>query len=188
MMKKDNINKLFDHLHGEFDIESPQLGHQQRFLAKLNEGSNTNKSLSFNRLWNWKPVFAVAATIVLCFSLLTIMTQESTYKDLASVSPELSKTQDFFTATLNQELAALDKERTPETEVLITDALKQLQTLESNYEKLKIDLTESGDDKRVIYAMISNFQNRIDILQTVLKNIEDIKQIKANQNENTITI
>ena len=50
----------------------------------------------------------------------------------------------------------------------------------------KIDLTESGKDQRVIYAMISNFQSRIDILTTVLEQIEDVKQLKTNTNQTSI--
>ena len=87
-----------------------------------------------------------------------------------------SKTQDFFTSTIALELTKLNNERSPETEALINDALKQLDILEKDYNKLKIDLTESGNDKRVIYAMITNFQNRIEILQNVMQNIEEVKQ------------
>ena len=55
--------------------------------------------------------------------------------------------------------------------------MKQIETLENKYEQLKEDLSESGDDSRVIYAMISNFQNRIDLLQNVLQKIEEIKPL-----------
>ncbi len=34
-MSKDNLDKLFENLKNEFDIEIPNLGHQQRFLDKL---------------------------------------------------------------------------------------------------------------------------------------------------------
>ena len=47
-----------------------------------------------------------------------------------------------------------------------------------NARVLTKDLSESGDDKRVIYAMISNFQNRIDVLQTVIERVDAIKQLK----------
>ena len=56
------------------------------------------------------------------------------------------------------------------------------------YEKLKLDLTSSGEDKRVIYAMITNFQNRIDLLENVLEQIEEIKQLKNSNNENITTL
>jgi hypothetical protein len=55
---------------------------------------------------------------------------ESKALDLASVSPELSETQDFFTITIENELKKLNKERSPLTERIINDALKQIQILE----------------------------------------------------------
>jgi hypothetical protein len=100
----------------------------------------------------------------------------------------LSETQAFFTTAIIQEIATLNNERSPKTETIINDALNQVNILEKEYESLKIDLTESGDDKRVIYAMISNFQNRIDVLQNVLKQIEEVKQLNKNNNENNTTI
>ncbi len=177
-MKKDNLNQLFENLKDEFDVEVPNLGHQERFLAKLKATDSNVVETSSKSFKLWKPLMAVAATIVLCFSLMTILNQQPETKDLASVSPELSKTQDFFTSTIENELNKLNKERTPETKALVDDAMKQLQILEKDYESLKKDLTVSGDDKRVIYAMISNFQNRIDVLQNVMERIDDVKQLK----------
>jgi hypothetical protein len=108
--------------------------------------------------------------------------------DLASISPELSETQEFFTTTIAQELSVLNNERSPKTEAIINDALTQINILEKEYESLKVHLSESGDDKRVIYAMIANFQNRIDLLQNVLKQIEEVKQLNNENNENNATI
>ena len=68
------------------------------------------------------------------------------------------------------------------------DSEKMAKILEEDYEALRLDLTESGDDKRVIYAMITNFQNRIDLLQNVLEKIEEIKQLKQNSDENATTL
>ena len=186
-MEKDNIDNLFGKLENKFDIDMPNTGHQNRFLEKLNQ-QHTIADISPQKTSYWKPFMAVAASLVLCFSIFTFMQQqEPEIKDLASVSPELSRTQDFFTLAIQNELATLEAERSPETEELVNDALKQLQVLETNYEKLKKDLTESGDDKRVVYAMISNFQNRIEVLEHVLKNIEEVKQFKNDEpNHNTL--
>ncbi|WCO03043.1 hypothetical protein [Psychroserpens ponticola] len=186
-MEKDQIDTLFGRLEKEFDINSPNSGHQNRFLDKLKQQHTIADNHSHKTSY-WKPFLAVAASIVLCFSIFTFMQQtEPDIKDLASVSPELSKTQDFFTLAIENELATLETERSPITEELINDALKQLRVLEGNYEKLKKDLTESGDDKRVVYAMISNFQNRIDVLEQVLKTIEEVKLFKDNESkQNTL--
>ena len=185
-MKKDNIDKLFGTLENDFDFHLPNSGHQQRFLEKLKQQDIIAES-SKQKTNYWKPFLAVAASIVLCFSIFTVMQQQPEIKDLASVSPELSRTQDFFTLAIQNELASLEAERSPETEELIDDALKQLHVLEVDYEQLKKDLTESGDDNRVIYAMISNFQNRIDVLKHVLENIEEVKAYNENaSSQNTL--
>ena len=37
MNEKDNITNLFERLQGDFDIETPELGHERRFLKKLQQ-------------------------------------------------------------------------------------------------------------------------------------------------------
>ena len=177
-MKKDAIDQLFEKLEGDFDIERPRLDHRDRFLSKLNS-TDSNLVIETSKSFKlWRPFLAVAATLLLSFSLLTIFIQPNNTNDLANISPELSKTQDFFTSTIDNELNKLNKERTPQTKILIDDALKQLKILENDYESLQKDLIKSGEDKRVIYAMISNYQNRINVLQNVMERIDDVKQLK----------
>ena len=62
----------------------------------------------------------------------------------------------------------------------------QLNVLEKDYQKLKKDLVDSGEDKRVIYAMVTNFQQRTALLQNVLETIENIQQLKEQDNESNI--
>ncbi|WP_296383385.1 hypothetical protein [Winogradskyella sp.] len=187
-MQKDTIDELFDNLKDEFDIKEPNQGHELRFLDKLKTNDMVSNDSKKSSGFNWKPFLAIAASLVICLSVFTTLQNDTETLDLASVSPELSETQDFFTATIENELKKLNKERSPLTEAIITDALKHIQVLETDYQNLKTDLTESGNDQRVIYAMITNFQNRIDILTTVLEQIEDIKQLKINTNEPKNTI
>lgn len=185
-MSKDNLDKLFDNLKNDFDIEVPNLGHQQRFLDKLNNKGNIASGTPKRSLW--KPIISIAASMILMVALFFGSQQEANAKDLASISPEMAETQNFFTSVISDELTKLNNETSPETKVLVDDALNQIEILETEYESLKDDLSESGDDKRVIYAMISNFQNRIDLLQNVLQRIEELKQLKQTTNENATTI
>lgn len=183
MSKKDNFNNLFEELQGQFDLEAPNNGHEARFLEKLEANSNTKKendSKSF-----WRPFLAIAASLLIGLSILIGINQQSEATGLASVSPELSEAQDFFTATITEELKKLDAERSPLTENIIYEAERQLKILESDYTVLKNDLKESGNDKRVIYAMISNFQSRIEILENILEQIDDLKN---TQNDTEITL
>ncbi|MFB9052252.1 hypothetical protein ACFFVB_04100 [Formosa undariae] len=188
MKPEDNLDHLFKTLQNDFDVATPNTHHEDRFLAKLKKQEinirPAKKTYPF-----LKPLLAVAATVVLIITLtFTLKTKDNNTSDLASVSPEMAKTQSFFTATITQELKQLKKESAPEVQPLIQDALKQLNVLEVNYEKLKLDLTKSGNDKRVIYAMIANFQSRIEILESVMETIDNVKQLKNISHEKQTTI
>ncbi|HLV39048.1 hypothetical protein [Xanthomarina sp.] len=184
-MNTDNINKLFDDLKDTFDVEAPNSGHSKRFLDKLNNQSNLVEiSKTSKRIRLWKPLSGIAAALLLVMTLVLANKSNNEVRDLANVSPEMEKTQSFFTNTISEELKMLEKASNPETKKIINDALVQIKKLEVNYENLQVDLTKSGDDNRVIFAMIKNFQNRIDILQNTLKHIENIKQFNHENNTN----
>ena len=182
-MKKNTIDRLFENRKGEFDVQNTPEGHQHRFLNKL----NTQQKTASKPTHYLKRVLAIAAvlTVIVTISGLFINTSVAA-ADLASVSPEMEQTESFFTSTINNELKTLKGFNAPETKVLVQDALKQLEILENKYELLKKDLVDSGNDKRVIYAMINNFQNRIELLEQVINKIEEVKNLNTQKNENTI--
>ncbi|MGW1456340.1 DUF4179 domain-containing protein [Salegentibacter agarivorans] len=188
-MKKDNINELFKEL--DFDNKEPASGHKARFLRKLEEqnGKTNNSGSRPHKRSIWAPMLSVAAILAIAFMVFAGFFNENTRRnsgELASVSPEMKETQQFYTQLIKTELATLETENTPETEAIVNDALTQLEKLETEYEKLKKDLQNSGKDKRVIYAMISNFQQRINLLNEVLEQIENIKTLKNQSDENYI--
>ena len=184
-MSKTTLDDLFKDLNGTFDVEEPTSGHQQRFLDKLNKPEIVAKD--DKRIFRlWRPLAGIAASLALILSVIGGIQSSDTPKDLASISPEMANTQEFFTTAITNELEKLNSEESPEYQDLIVDTMFQIKILEENYEQLKIDLYESGDDQRVIYAMISNFQKRIDLLEQVVVIVEEIKNLKMNDNEITI--
>jgi len=185
-MNKDNIEDLFENLQHEFDVEVPSDDHKRRFMKKLNN-QDVVAAHKPNRNF-WMPFIGIAASLALLVTVFVGSQKDESVYDLASISPEMAQTQNFFDTTIASELTKIEKESNPETSLLVADAMIQLKRLEKEYLSLKEDLSESGNDTRVIYAMISNFQNRIDILQNTLKQIENVKQLKNNHNESSTTI
>ncbi|NJW52616.1 DUF4179 domain-containing protein [Salinimicrobium oceani] len=186
-MKTDNdLKNLFDGL--DFDIAAPSSNHEARFREKLGKLPQKKKARRNGVISLWGPAMAIAATFLVAFLLIQggLANPFNTEQELANVSPEMKQTQDFYASVIRTELAALEDQKTPETEAVITDALIQLEILESDYDKLKEDLGKSGQDKRVIYAMISNFQKRIDLLQTVLEKVNTINTLKNTNHEDNI--
>lgn len=187
MKQKDDIDLLFEKLNGSFDLQDTPDGHQKRFLERLENAdtAEVSEKKTIGRSW-WKPLSIAASILLLVSAGLFFQKDEPVEDGLASISPEMEQTQSFFVSAINQELETLKSFENEETKVLIDDTLERLQVLEDEYDFLKIDLVESGQDKRVIAAMISNFQNRIELLQQVIETIEEIKTLKANRNETTI--
>lgn len=182
--KNDNIDELFNELKGSFDTAEPMSGHQERFLEKLNRskgvvGINTRK-----RNW-WKPL-SLAASIALLVSLgIGYFSLDTTVEErVAQISPEASQTHFYFANLIEEQVRELEEQSNPETENVINDALVQLQKLEVDYKRLEKDLLEGGDSKLILSAMITNFQTRIDLLESVMNQINTIKNLKSYNDEN----
>ena len=182
MKQKDTIEQLFERLEGSFDVQETPSNHQRRFLKKL-EATNASSKRNFNM---WRPLSIAASIVLLICAGIFLQGNEPDVEGLASVSPEMEQTQSFFTSVISQELETLKGFDDADSKLLVEDTLKRLAVLEASYDQLKLDLVESGNDKRVISAMIANFQNRIELLQQVVETIEEIKTLKANRNETII--
>lgn len=183
-MKTDNLKDFFNKL--DFDIAEPTENHEERFRQKL-KGQTPKKMKKSGVISLWRPIMAIAASLLVGFLIFQGLLSDPFNKqqDLANVSPEMKQTQNFYASVIKSELENLEAQKTPETEAVIDDALRQLEILEKNYQKLKGDLKKSGQDKRVIYAMITNFQQRIDLLKTVLEKVETINTLKNIPHEST---
>ncbi|WP_424494049.1 DUF4179 domain-containing protein [Salinimicrobium sp. GXAS 041] len=184
-MKNDNIEELFSSL--DFDVAEPSQGHEKRFEEKLQQRSR-KKIRTSGVISLWGPALSIAASLLIAFLVFQKLYSNQLNREdgLASVSTEMKTTQDFYSSVISKELYNLQQEKTPETAAVIEDALKQLQILEKDYEKLKTDLSNSGQDKRVISAMITNFQRRIDLLNNVLEKVNNINKLKNTHHENNI--
>jgi len=185
-MKEDNIEKLFERMKDQLDIFEPADGHKTRFLDKLQQQSEVVQLSTKKKSW-YKPL-AIAASIAILLGVATMFTsfEPKEKADLASVSPQMEETQTFFTSAIQQQLEEIDQISSAETNALVKDAMNLLEKLESDYEDLKKDLVHSGNDKRVISAMIRNFQKRASLLEDVLQKINEINELKLSENENAI--
>ncbi|MCF6348181.1 MAG: DUF3379 domain-containing protein [Flavobacteriaceae bacterium] len=179
---KDKLEQRFRELEGQFDIEEPKLGHFDRFEVKL--ARQTTKQPKWNpNTWKW---LAIAASIALLFTLGLGNYSTKQGLELADVSPKMEETQSFFVSTIQQEIENINLKRNADNQQIIDDAFKQLNKLEENYKKLTVELDDSDKDKRIIYAMIANFQQRIEILQSLLQQLDEIQQLKNNINDEKI--
>ena len=166
---KDKLEDTFKDKN--FDYQEPNIGHFERFEAKLNQQNKGTKKVVKTQ-WHW---LAVAASILLFFGYWLGNQNVNNGLELADVSPKMEETQNFYLATIHNEIKQIESEKTPENQAIIDDAFVQLEMLENAYQKLTLELKESNQDKRVIYAMIANFQQRLEVLQNLMDQLEEFK-------------
>lgn len=175
-MSKNTIEHLFENLENDFDVENPNINHETRFLNKLNNKEEAVIKITRSKKNIWKPFIGIAASIALIVSLFVFTPKEDKTIDLASISPEMAKTETLFMASLTKELENLKSEDMPEYQELIVDALFQLKVLEEDYKQLILGLKEQPKDKLILDAMILNFQSRINVLQDTKDKIEELNK------------
>ncbi len=183
----------------DFDTEQLPSGHRNRFLEKLEaaceedkmeskvqaEEPEKGKVISMTSLLKWGLVAGLALLVGLG-GFNYAQNLKDFDQGLEDVSPEMAQTQDFFTSTITYELEQLNKQQSPETELIIADTKQILKKLENDYQKIQKDFKANSDNKTVIAAMIANFQSRIDVLQKAQQQIGQLKMLKENRNEEII--
>jgi cytoskeletal protein RodZ len=169
-------NKLNDFFsENNFDFQEPHSGHLERFERKLNQPKKSNKTS-----WKW---LSVAASVVLVLGFWLGSNHKNQQMDLADVSPKMEEVQNYFVSTIHQELKDLEKNRSLETETIIEEALEQLEELEDNYKTFVKELNTDGNSRKIINAMIRNYQQRLEVLENVLLQIEEITSPNIIKNE-----
>ena len=183
-MKEKDLENIFKELQGNFDTEDPAVGHELRFLEKLNRDTKVVKLNKNTRSW-WKSLSIAASIAILLAVGIGFFNTTPTIEDqVAEFSPEVANTQFYFASLIEEQVKELESENTPETQKIISDTMAQLAKLEANYKNLENDLLNGGNSKLILSAMITNFQTRIDLLAEVMNKIELIKTFNDYNDEN----
>ena len=162
---EDNFNNFFSET--DFDFQEPQAGHKNRFEQKLNQSKKTTKVS-----WKW---LSIAASVFLVLGFWLGNTHQKKQVKLADTIPKIEKVQDFFVTTINQKLKKVEGNRSLETEMIIEQALNELEDLEESYIVSLTELNIEGEQTKSLLLMIKNYQQRLAILENLLKQIEQIK-------------
>lgn len=163
---EDKLNDYFK--SNNFDVFEPHQGHKSRFEKKLNHFNNKKKTTTF--FW-----LQIAASIVLFLGLGIASYQQQTSFDLATLDANASKAQDFFVTTINNELKAIEQYRNLDTEMVIEDALNEIEELQDEHDILFKELSIKENKSQIIKEIIKNYQQRLNILEQLLLQLEVLK-------------
>lgn len=174
----DNFEKQIIEMHKELNTDEPYHGHFNRFEMKLNK----KKQQALNKqVYLWP---AIAAIIVLGFFILRPMPENlKKQTTLSQVSEQYAQVEFYYTTAISQQT---QKIKTLNEQLGSDNAIKllvnELEEYDQIYEQLCSDLNATPNDQRVINALISYYQTKLEISQKILENIK----LKTNNYETSM--
>jgi hypothetical protein len=136
-----------------------------------------------------KNIIKIAASMVLISTIsVFLFTQYQHINNpnsvMASVSPDDAKVVFQYASLIERKRDEL-KTLEAEDPQLYQEFAEDIDRLNADYEKLRVELPQSPNQEDVIQAMIQNLQSQLGILNQQLQIIQKIKQAKQSH-ENTI--
>jgi len=167
-------------------------GHEARFEARLENSFGRKKPRSFFWLgiaastvallglafWMFRAVPALPEAEDSLVEEQTDSVTSPSGLSLGDLSPDLRKLEQYYTASINLELASLDISE--ENREVADTFISRLSDLNTEYGQLNEELNEIGPNEQTITAMIKNLQYR---LQLLLKLKEKLSELKSSKNE-----
>lgn len=159
-------------------------GHQARFSEKLDITLYAEQKLKINR---W---LTIAASLVVLLGLSygtfsyfnnsttnTFAPNNSTevatpkLKTMGDISPDLKKVEDYYLASINLELSKV--KLTPENKELFDGYIARLKELNTEYQKLTVELNENGPNEATLDALIENLKFRLNFVMRLKEKLQE---------------
>ncbi|WP_370089502.1 hypothetical protein [Ekhidna sp.] len=130
----------------------------------------------------WPTIWKVAAMLFMASTIFLMIDRNDRASEELILSEEFNQAEDYYVTLISQRKQAIKEQLSPEQE---QQFLVEIDQLDSMYLELKKTYQTNASNDRVMDAMISNLQLRLDILN---KQLEILENIKNQNNENDISI
>lgn len=179
-----DLEKIIQENRSVFDSSEPDDGHFDRFEQKLARFNKRKSSFSVGFLLK-----AAAVTVLVVLSGLWVYDRFSPTSEtrngiaLHQLSPEYNEVEIYYATLASQkfnEISSLEFADSSQKKLL----LEELKQMDIVYENLKHDLKNNPSDERVINAMIQHYQTKVDIMNQILNQLQQVKAINQQKSDN----
>ncbi|NND88369.1 MAG: hypothetical protein HKM28_03880 [Flavobacteriaceae bacterium] len=182
MMNKDNLEQFIRERRAAFDDKEPPRMAWDKIQQKLNKDNKVPRRIS---LWHFTRIAATVAILVgigMVIGRYSAPATETAYVE--ENFPEFVEAQNYFQMEVDERLARL---ASYSYDAGLQDDMVQLDQFMEEL-KAELQVAPKGSEDKIIQAMISNYQTKLDILERVLKSVEDNNLNKTNSQKNETDI
>ena len=180
-MSKD-IREIMKNYKNE-DV-SLSANHRSKFQDRLqNEVHHQSKKRNFRWLQVAASVVIIVSLAIGYFGIETTPEKTTLTKNisLGSLSPELKSIENYYENTINYEISNLSVNDS--NKEILDGYLAKIGELTTEYKSLTTELNTKGVNDEIINALINNLQLRLQLLQRLKKQLNDLKNLNSKQNE-----
>jgi hypothetical protein len=167
------------------DSDRPREGHEERFMQKL---ESLPRQAPVRRV-RFRHIIQVAASlaIILTSAIVLIRQDKSGDKVARQEIPEAVMEADlYYTSQVDErynEISSFNFDDPEDKAVL----LNELKDLESYHQQLMKELEANPDDERVVSAMIRHYQLKLEVMDQIIKQLNQVKsEISENHEKESI--
>ena len=172
----NTIEDIIKRGRSEFDDREPSDGHFERFSFRLATRLHAVKAKR-----SIVPYLLKAAVVTLLVTLSSLWTFDhfvrpnlKTKMTLSEVSPEYREVERYYVTQVNlmeNEFTSLEISTPEQKEAL----MKEMASMDSVYVELQKELRANPSDQRIIDAMITHYQTKIEVMSYILSQLKEIK-------------
>ncbi|MCX6256775.1 MAG: hypothetical protein NTW49_02580 [Bacteroidia bacterium] len=184
MKNSKKIDDLLRENTAVFDDDEPPEGHIKRFEDKL-KARQAGHLRKFNAFYFLK---IAAIVILVVISSLWVIEKTSTRQEkagiaLKDVSTDYAEVEVYYTSEINEKLTELGNVKSG-GEMIRNDLMKkEFSEMDSLYRSLEVELKSKPGNERIIDAMISYYRTKLEILNKILLQLNNVKQLNNQGNE-----
>lgn len=164
----------------QLDSDQPRQGHEDRFLQKLDRLPDVQvRKIRFRHVIQVAASLAIILTSAFVLLKQTGMQEPLAGKDIPSAMMEADI---YYTSQVDmkyEQISEFNFENEEEKTVL----LNELKDLESYHQQLLIDLEANPDDDRVINALIRHYQIKLEVMDQIIIQLNQIKTETSEEHE-----
>ena len=167
----------------DFFEEEPNDGHFERFEARLRKSASKRNLFSVSYFLKYA---AIVIIVLLSANLyIGIRNTKTTVKQTLTQNCDLGEASVYYTGKINTGINDLEKmaKEGIGSKQEILQIKQELSSMDSLFMNLQQEYAANPNDERIINAMIEYYQTKLDIVNTIKKDLENIKQLKNKQNE-----
>jgi hypothetical protein len=181
----DKLDKLLNDHHEAFD-EEPLEGHLQRFEGKLDH-YHSRRRLK-DKTWPFLKIASLVIIVLLSANLVIhLIPAKSENKIQTAANNEMDETARFYTIRINSGFSQLKQlaDQGIGSEQELVQVKKEMDEMDQLHQDLQKEYSKNPNDERVINAMIDYYQTKLNIINTIKSDLENVKSIKNKNNEKT---